>query len=309
MNNTLKSAIPVAVVSAVLVALFFVGYSFWFKERVLSEFARTQKSEISSMQSAYAQELQKMADRVVARVDETNKTLDAAISPTPNELFVTNGETRVLEDEKIAALADAIMVRLSRSIPSPDEQARGYDEISDRVAQRLDPVLAEIARNGSLTRSDIEFYSNRITDILETTLREESVEKQQLNNNVLVATGVARDSLRVAQEMSALYLSTMKDEGVLSRILSLPVRVVQDVSKFNIVGSSDRREMEERLFVELSSLEERLTTIEGDMPHAEPPPETEDTAEEAEVEAPAESPKEQTAPVRSKPTPPGKSPN
>jgi hypothetical protein len=297
MNNTLKSAIPVAVISAVLVALFFVGYSFWFKERVLTEIAQKQKNDIDNLQSAYQAEMEKLTERLLARVDETNKTLDEAIKAGNSDLFLTGDEARRVQTEKVEALADAVMTRLEKAIPTPEDQERGYNTVSQRVSDRLNPILTEIARTGNLTRSDVEFYSSQITGMIDGVLRDEMAEKQRLNNNLLTTASVAQDSMRLAQEMAALYLSSLKDEGVLSRILSLPVRVVQDASKMSIVGSSDRRKMEERLFGELDSLEKRLGTVQSQLPKAAPA---------ADGSAPAAESSATPAPVRAAPTPPSK---
>jgi hypothetical protein len=98
--------------------------------------------------------------------------------------------------------------------------------------------------------------------------------------------------------MSALYLSSLKDEGVLSRILYLPVGVVKDVASFSIVGSSERKKVEERLFAELNDIEQRLGAVRGDMPQAEKA--TEEQAPSVEEVA------EPEAPVRKKPTAPAK---
>lgn len=266
MNNTLKSAIPVAVISAVLVALFAVGYSFWFKERVLSEIDVKQKKGMDDLQLAYQAEMQKFADRITARVDQTQKTLDQAIAQKQSDLFLTEEENRKLETEKINALADAVLVRLNSVIPTPEDQERGYDTVSQRVSDRLNPILSEIARTGNLTRSDVEFYASQISGLIDGMLREELAEKQKLNNSLMSTTAIAQDSLRLSQEMSALYLSSLKDEGVLSRILSLPVRVVQDVSTLSIIGSSERKKVEERLFTQLNGLEQRLSEAQAQMP-------------------------------------------
>jgi hypothetical protein len=266
MNNTVKSAIPVAVISALLVALFFVGYSFWFKDRVLTEFAAKQQSDMESLKSAYQTEMQKVADNIMSRVDQTNKTLDAAVAQRTSDLFLSQDESRKVETAKINALADAIMGRLNSVIPTPEDQDRGYSAVSERVADRLNPILSEIARTGNLTRSDVEFYSSQISGMIDGLLRDEIAEKQRLNNNLMATRTIAQDSLRLSQEMSALYLSSLKDEGVLSRILSLPVRVVQDVSTLSIVGSSERKKVEERLFTELNGLEKRLADVQAQMP-------------------------------------------
>jgi hypothetical protein len=298
MNNTLKSAIPVAVISAVLVALFFVGYSFWFKERVLSEFAAKQKNDMDTLQGVYQSEMQKIADRVVARVDRTNETLEGAISASTDDVFLTDGDRVNLDQAKINALADAIMVKLNPAIPTAEDQARSYVNVSERVAERLDPILSEIARTGNLTRSDIEFFSSQITASMESMYRDELGEKQRLNNSVLETQAIADDALRLSQEMSALYLSSLKDEGVLSRILYLPVGVVKDVASFSIVGSSEREKVEERLFAEVNDIEQRLGAVRGDMPQAE---------KAAEEQAPSvEEVVEPEAPVRKKPTSPAK---
>ncbi len=296
MSNSLKSAIPVAVISAVLVALFFVGYSFWFKERVLSEIAAKQRSDMSNLQATSQAEMAKFAERILARVDETNKTLDAAIAAKNSDLFLTQDENRQLETEKVNALADAVMNRLSSVIPTPDEQDRGYTTVSNRVADRLNPILSDIARTGNLTRSDVEFYSSQISGLIDGVLKEELAEKQRLNTALVHTTILAQDSLRLSQEMSALYLSSLKDEGVLSRILALPVRVVQDVSTLSIVGSSERKKVEERLFNDINSLEQRMSLIQGEMPRASEKP-----AVKFEVTSPGESP---AAPARAKPTAP-----
>jgi hypothetical protein len=128
--------------------------------------------------------------------------------------------------------------------------------------------------------------------------RDELAEKQRLNNSVLETQAIADDALRLSQEMSALYLSSLKDEGVLSRILYLPVGVVKDVASFSIVGSSERKKVEERLFAELNDIEQRLGAVRGDMPQAE---------KAAEEQAPSvEEVVEPEAPVRKKPTSPAK---
>ncbi|MGH8019319.1 MAG: hypothetical protein ACREIA_13705 [Opitutaceae bacterium] len=266
MSNTLKSAIPVALISAVLVALFFVGYSFWFKERVLSEITESQRTDIVDLRSAYEEQMEKFAERILARVDETNKALDAAIAARGGDLFVADGETRVLDAGKVDALADAVMSRLNNVIPTADEQDRGYDSMSTRVSDQLNPILSDIARTGNLTRSDVEFYSSQITGLIDGVLKDEMAEKQRLNNSLLETSAIAQDSFRLSQEMSALYLSSLKDESVIGRILSLPVRVVQDVSTLSIVGSSERKKMEERLFTDLDSLEQRLVTAQANIP-------------------------------------------
>lgn len=299
MNSTLKSAIPVALISAILVALFFVGYSFWFKERVLAEIASKQRTDLDTLQQSYQTSMKDLADTLLARVEATNKTLDDAIKARNTDLFLTEEENRKVETQKVEALADAVMTRLNRVIPTPEDQERGYNTVSQRVSDRLNPILTEIARTGNLTRSDVEFYSSQIAGMIDGVLKEEMAEKQRLNNSLLTTASVAQDSLRLSQEMSALYLASLKDEGVLSRILTLPVRVVQDVSTLSIVGSSERRKMEERLFGELSALEQRLSAVQTQLPKTAP-----GEQEKFEVTGAGDAPAGGDSGVRAKPTAP-----
>ena len=294
MNNTLKSAIPVALISAVLVALVFAGYFYWFNEK-MAEATAAQRSEIDAMRAAYNEQLQMFSEKIVARVDATNKTLDAAIQARNSDLFLTEDENRRVESEKVNALADAVMTRLNTVIPTPEDQERGYTSVSQKVHDRLNPILTEIARTGNLTRSDVEFYSSQITGLIDGVLKEQMAEKQQLNNNLLTTTAIAQDSMRVSQEMAALYVASLKDQGLLSRILSLPVRVVQDVSTGSIIGSSDRKKAEERVFTELDELEKRLSAVGAAMPGETAPVQDKQKFEVTETP---------TAPVRAKPTAP-----
>jgi hypothetical protein len=302
MSNTLKSAIPVALISAVLVALFFVGYSFWFKQRVLTEISASQRTDLDDLRTAYQAEMEKFAERILARVEETNKTLDAAIATRGADFLPAGSELAAADSDRVGALADAVMNRLNTVIPTVEEQERGYEAMSERVSGRLNPILSDIARTGNLTRSDVEFYSSQITGLIDGVLKDELAEKQRLNNALLQTSTVAQDSMRLSQEMSALYLSSLKDEGVISRILSLPVRVVQDVSTLSIVGSSDRKKVEERLFTDLDQLEKRLAAVQAQIPQSTTP-----AAKTFEVidtgTPPAESVAKQ-APVRAKPTAP-----
>ena len=114
--------------------------------------------------------------------------------------------------------------------------------------------------------SDIQLYSHRISEQIATVLRDEIEAKQQLNNNLLVSAGIARDAITISGEMAALYVSSLKDEGMVSRLLMLPVNLVQDATSLSIVGSSDRKKAEERLFGELADLQDRLEKVEAEMP-------------------------------------------
>ncbi len=151
-------------------------------------------------------------------------------------------------------------------------------------------MVESMQLRGTLTRSDIQLYSHRISEQITTVLRDEIEAKQQLNNNLLISAGIARDAITISGEMAALYVSSLKDEGMVSRLLMLPVNLVQDAASLSIVGSSDRKKAEEQIFGKLASLQDRLEKVEAEMPVVMdisppavvvPPPPTGETSAEA----------------------------
>ncbi|MFI5337378.1 MAG: hypothetical protein ACHQ5A_11375, partial [Opitutales bacterium] len=94
----------------------------------------------------------------------------------------------------------------------------------------------------------------------------EMARNQQLNNNLLAADSVAQDSLKLSHEVTALYLSSFKDQGLLTRLLTLPANVVRDAASMSIVNSSDRKKMEERLVNEMNEIQKRLDELQTQMP-------------------------------------------
>ncbi|HRP05468.1 MAG TPA: hypothetical protein PLV87_11205, partial [Opitutaceae bacterium] len=57
------------------------------------------------------------------------------------------------------------------------------------------------------------------------------------------------------------YLSSFKDQGVLTRLLTLPANVIRDASKLSIVNSTDRKKIEADLAGRMNSIESRLREV------------------------------------------------
>lgn len=91
--------------------------------------------------------------------------------------------------------------------------------------------------------------------------------------------------MKLSHEITALYLSTFKDQGLITRLLSLPANVVRDAASLSIVGSSDRKKVEEQLVTRMGEIDKRLTELRGST--AQPAP-----------AAPAEPEKQLTSPTR-----------
>src|ERR1035437_1530886 len=97
-------------------------------------------------------------------------------------------------------------------------------------------------------------------------LSNELAKNQQLNNNLQATQSVADDSLKLSHEITALYLSSFKDQGLITRLLTLPANVVRDATSLSIVNSSERKKIEEQLIGKMNDLDKRLADIQAQAP-------------------------------------------
>jgi hypothetical protein len=152
--------------------------------------------------------------------------------------------------------------------PEEAEQMQNeqVDKVSSRMAEKIQPILAEMSKDQNLTRESIAAYSQKISDQVGTVLTSELAKNQQLNNNLQATQAVAQDSLALSHEITALYISSLKDQGLLTRLLTLPANVVKDVAHFNIVEKRDKEKITQDLVNKMSEIEKRLTDIQAQQP-------------------------------------------
>ena len=157
-----------------------------------------------------------------------------------------------------------------KALSSPEEaekmQNEQVDKVSSRMTEKIKPILDEMASDQHLTRDSINAYSQKISDQVGNVLTNELAKNQQLQNNLVATQTVAQDSLKLSHELTALYLSSFKDQGILTRLLMLPANVVKDAASLSIVNSSDRKKMEERLVTQMNDLEKRLAEVQAATP-------------------------------------------
>ena len=186
---------------------------------------------------------------------------------------MTEDEVAKLNAEKVNQLAEAIAKKVQPYNPlpkTPEEaeklQNEQVDKVSSRMAVKIQPILTEMAKDQNLTRESIDRYSQRISDQIGNVLTSEMAKNQQLNNNLIATQSVARESLALSHEVTALYLSSFKDQGLVTRLLTLPANVVRDVSKLSIINSSERKKIEEDLVGKMGTLDKKLTDLEAQQP-------------------------------------------
>jgi superfamily I DNA and RNA helicase len=196
-----------------------------------------------------------------------------AIQKRAADDFMTEQEVAKMNADRVNQLAEAIAHKIQPYNPLPKtpeeaekQQNEQVDKVSSRMAERIQPILADMAKDQNLTREQINVYSQKISDQISNVLTSELAAKQQLNNNLVATEAVARDSIKLSQEVTALYLSSFKDQSLVTRLLTLPANVVRDVASLSFINSTERKKLDERLVTEMNALQKRLDDIEAKAP-------------------------------------------
>jgi len=268
MWQKLKEQLP----ALIIMVLVIVGVAIWTHKKALVD-AERHEASLESLRQQHAAELKASAEETRRQIDTVNTLLRDAIQKRSADAFMTEEEFAKVNQEKIGQLAEAIATKIQPFNPlpkSPEEadriQNEQVDKVSSRMADKIQPILAEMSKDQNLTRDSIANYSQRISDQVGVVLTAELAKNQQLNNNVANTQIIARDSLRLSQEVTALYLSSFKDQGMITRLLSLPANIVKDATSLSLINSSDRKKVEERLFAQLNEIERRLNEAQAKAP-------------------------------------------
>jgi hypothetical protein len=258
-----KEQIPAVILTALLV----IGGAFWLHQQTVTEMSVKQQREIAPLRDAN-DALKAASEENRKQIESTNKLLRDAIAKREADMFRTDEEVQKLNAERMDALADAIAKKVQPYNPLPKSaeeaermQTEQVDKVSSRMAERIQPILSEMSRDQNLTRESIVQYSQRISDQVGNVLTSELAKNQQLNNNLLQTQAAAQDALKLSHEITALYLSSFKDQGLITRLLTLPANVVRDAASLSIVNSSDRKKVEEQLVARMGEIEKRLNEL------------------------------------------------
>lgn len=270
MWQKLKDQIP----AIILTALILIGAGFFLYQKAVKELSDKQQAEMTAMREQSAAELKASSEETRRQVEAVNQLLKDAIAKRSADVFMTQEEVAKLNAEKVEALAEAIAKKVAPSgqiARTPEEaeklQNEQVDKVGGRLAEKISPILAEMSKDQNLTRESINQYSERISNQISGVLTSEMARNQELNNQIMQSQTIAQDSMKLSHELTALYLSSFKDQGLITRILSLPANVVRDATNLSIVNSSERKKIEERLVSEMNTLQKRLDTVQAQMPN------------------------------------------
>ena len=268
-----KDQIPAIILTALLV----IGGAYWLQQQTVTEMGAKQQQEIAPLREQ--NDALKLASEDNRRqIEATNKLLKDAISKREADMFRTDEEITKLNVERMDALADAIAKKVQpyNPLPKSAEEAEKLqndqvDKVSSRLTDKIQPILSEMSKDQNLTRESIAQYSQRISNQIGTVLTTELAKNQQLNNNLQQTQAAAQDALKLSHEITALYLSSFKDQGLITRLLTLPANVVRDAASLSIVSSSERKKVEAQLVAKLGEMDKRLADIQLQAPQPAQP--------------------------------------
>jgi hypothetical protein len=268
MWQKLKDQFPAILVTALLIT----GAAYWLHRQTLSDMSKRQQAELAPLREQN-DALKAASEENRQQIEATNKLLRDAITRSEADVFRTDEEIQKINVERMDALAEAIAAKVQPYNPlpkSPEEaekmQNEQVDKVSARMADRIQPILAEMSKDQNLTRDSVAQYSQRISDQVGNVLTAELAKNQQLNNNLQATQAVAQDSLKLSHEITALYLSSFKDQGLITRLLTLPANVVRDAASLSIVSSNDRKKVEEQLVAKMTEIDRRLAELQSQAP-------------------------------------------
>ncbi len=264
-----KEQLPALVLTLAVI----LGAAYWIHQSTLEDVTRKQQAALDSLREQHAAELRAATEETHRQIEAVNLLLKDAIQKRTADALMTDDEFAQINAEKVDRLAEAIAIKMQPYNPLPKTpedaeriQNEQVDRVSSRMADKIQPILAEMSRDQNLTRDSIANYSQKISDQVGSVLTSELAKNQQLNNNLQATQAVARDSLRLAHEVTALYLSSFKDQGLLTRLLALPANVVRDAASLSFVNSTERRKVEQRLVTEMGNMEKRLNDVQAQAP-------------------------------------------
>jgi len=269
MWQKLKDQIP----AIILTALILIGAGFLFYQKTVNDLEEKQQKQITELREQTNAELKASADETRRHVEAVNQLLKDAIAKRNADVFMTDEEVAKLNAEKVEQLAEAIAKKVAPNgqiAKTPEEaekiQNEQVDKVGGRLAEKISPILADMAKDQNLTRESINKYSEKISDQISGVLTSEMARNQALNSQVLASQTIAQDSMKLSHELTALYLSSFKDQSLITRILTLPANIVSDATNLSIVNSSERKKIEERLVTEMNALQTRLDASQAQMP-------------------------------------------
>jgi hypothetical protein len=259
--SKLREQLPAIVVTALVMGALLGGYAFYVNAKVLP----AQQRSLDALRLAHAADLERASAETRQEIAAVNQLLRDAIATRAGGMFQTEEEAAAAQSEETARLAEAIAKKLQPYNPlpkTPEEAAllesAQIDRVSGRLSERIQPILGQIANDQNLTRESLDRYAGQISTEVSTVLAGELARNERLGTQVQLTQSLAQESVALSSELTALYLSSIKDAGVINRLLLLPANIVRDAGNLSLLNSEERRSKEAELTKRLRDIQSRL---------------------------------------------------
>jgi len=259
--SKLKEQLPAIVVTALVMGALLGGYAYYVNAKILP----AQQRSLDALRLSHAADLERSSAETRKEIAAVNQLLREAIATRAGGMFQTDEEAAAAKSEETAQLAAAIAQKLQpyNPLPKTPEEAAALesaqiDRVSGRLSERIQPILGQIANDQNLTRESLDRYAGQISDEVSTVLASELSRNERLGTQVQLTQSLAQESVALSSELTALYLSSIKDAGVINRLLLLPANIVRDAGNLSLLNSAERREKETELTKRLRDIQVRL---------------------------------------------------
>ena len=259
--SKLKEQAPAILATALVMGALLGGYAWYVNARILP----AQRAELEAIRAAHAADLERTAAETRKEIAAVNQLLKDAIATRAGGMFQTEAEAQAAEAAKVDKLAEAVAQKIQPYNPlpkTPEEaeqmQTAQIDTVSGRLSERIQPILGQIASDQNLTRASLDRYAAQISQEVTGVLASELDRNERLGTQVQLTQSLAQESVALSSELTALYLSSIKDQGVINRLLLLPANIVRDASNFSLLNSEERRTKEAELTKRLRDIQTRL---------------------------------------------------
>jgi len=264
-----KDQLPAVILTLLVIG----GFAYWSHIQTIAQLNAQQDIQLTELRHQTNAELRATAQETQRQIDAVNTLLKDAIKQRASDMFMTDEELATVNDRRITELAHAIASQIKPDpliVTSPasaaTQETAQIERVSASLTQRIQPLLDQLSDDQEATQEILATISTEIGDQISIVLTSELAKNQTLNNNLAESQAIAHDSLGLSQQMAALYLSSLQDKGVLTRLLSLPANVIKDASKLSIVNSRERKEREEELMGKLNEIQRRLEELQAKAP-------------------------------------------
>lgn len=259
--SNLKAQIPAIAATALIMGALLGGYAYYVNAKVLP----AQQRSLESLRLAHAADLERASAETRKEIAAVNQLLRDAIATRAGGMFQTEEEAVAAQSAETARLAEAIAQKLQpyNPLPKTPEEAAALesaqiDRVSGRLSERIQPILGQIANDQNLTRESLDRYAGQISNEVSTVLAGELARNERLGTQVQLTQSLAQESVALSHELTALYLSSIKDAGVINRLLLLPANIVRDAGNLSLLNSEERRAKEADLTKRLRDIQTRL---------------------------------------------------